>query len=82
MKLTTYQYTVPSIYLSYFINADTSGLNEQDMEYIDHFMDNVNRVINGRKYHWGEYRDRGFTYCNDIHNLGCECAMIDLIIES
>lgn len=75
----TIQVTVPTRYLSYLINDDCTSFTQDDALFMDSFMQNVKRFANGRRWYWGEYRDRGFTYYNDVHNLADECVVIDLV---
>jgi cell division protein FtsB len=76
------EFTIPNYALSSLINGDDSGLEDEDIEKIDKF---VNRIV--EKYGNANFMlpdedemDLGFKYRNDIDgNLGADCSLLYLM---
>jgi hypothetical protein len=74
------EFTIPDWALSSLINGDDSGLEEEDIEKIDKF---VNRIV--EKYGnalfilpYEDEMDLGFQGYNDIDRLGSDCSLLYL----
>ena len=74
------EFTIPDWAISSLINGDDSGLEEEDIEKIDKF---VNRIV--EKYGnanfilpYEDEMDLGFQGYNDIDKLGSDCSLLYL----
>lgn len=76
-------FVIPNWALSALINADMSGLTDEDEAKINKFVDKT-----VAKYGYAIFSlpeddelDLGFKYSNDIDNLGSDCSKLLLVIS-
>lgn len=74
-------FIIPTWALSYIVNNDPSGLEDEDIEKVDKFIDRLVRLYGNGNLMLGnsEGEDNlGFKYRNDIDNMGAECERMYL----
>jgi hypothetical protein len=74
------EFKIPDWALSSLINGDDSGLEDEDIEKLDKFVKKTSEKY-GNAYFMlpsEDERDLGFSYSNDIDNLGSNCSLLYL----
>ena len=82
MTNTTYKEDIPAYALSYLVNGDDSGLEEEDIEAIDNFMEQFHREadeIKGYIVIDVISKDPFFTH-NPAFGLACDCYECNICI--
>lgn len=74
------EFTIPNWALSSLINGDDSGLEDEDIEKIDRFVDKTSKKYGNANFMLSDEdeMDLGFRYSNDIDNMGSECSLLYL----
>ena len=77
-----YTYTIPTMFLSTIFNADSSGLEDSNIEAWDKFESVINDTY--EDYTWDMPADNaegGFYKYNDVFGwLGCDCIELKLYV--
>ena len=74
-------FIIPNWALCSLINADNSGLENDDIAKIDSFVKKVHEEHGNASFMLGneEEDNLGFKYTNDIDSLGSECTMLYIL---
>jgi len=73
------EFKIPTHYLSAIINADTSGLSDEDEKELDEFIDVVVDSYGNANFMLGEKSDESyFDTSNDVNNLGGDVSILYL----
>lgn len=73
MKFETYEYTVPTWSLSIIANADSSGLEDEDIEAFEQFETEL-LAVHGKGYQLiATEQDLGFCHSNDVDGYAADC---------
>lgn len=74
------EYTVPTWTLSALINADLSGLTEEDIESLDKFIERVSEDHGNAIFMLGDESENSwFSWSNDFDKLGSEVTKLYLL---
>lgn len=74
-------FVIPTWALSYIVNNDPSGLEDEDIEKVDKFVDRLVRLYGNGNLMLGDSEGEdnlGFKHKNDIDNMGAECERMYL----
>jgi len=73
------EFKIPSSYVSAIINADSSGLSDEDDEELNEFINDVVETYGNANFMLGEESDESyFDTDNDINNLGGDVTILYL----
>lgn len=81
-KVDFYEYTVATVYLSALINADRTGLTDDDVTLLESFLDDIDENYGQYQKHWTcnfSNSESFFAVC-DICGLGAECSEVELVV--
>ena len=80
MKYSKIEFTVPSAFLSLFINGDYNWyLNDQDIEDANSFLNHVKETYGHALF--SGCQPVGMKTKNDVNNLFSDCSTLTLLIE-
>lgn len=72
-------FSIPDWAGSYLINGDPSGLEDEDIEKVDRFVDRIVAKYGNANFimpNTDDEMDLGFCHTNDIDNLGSDCIKL------
>lgn len=72
MNIETTSYILPAHYVSALLYGDYSGLNDEDVETIDQWLNDTSSEFN--LFYCVDVKECGFKHSNDLDNLGADCA--------
>lgn len=78
---TRLEFIVPAYFLCALIDGDFSGLNDEEEEQINNFIDATLQKYGNAFFHPDFTTEPYFSYRNDINNLGGDVARIFLMIQ-
>jgi hypothetical protein len=79
-KHTEYEFIIPPWAMSPIFNGDESALGEEDIIYLDIFLDEVQRKCGVGHWSYDEDNELDFRIRNDIDNLGNDCYNCKYIV--
>tara|TARA_R110002167_G_scaffold70465_11_gene198867 strand:- start:10504 stop:11919 length:1416 start_codon:yes stop_codon:yes gene_type:complete len=73
------EFEIPTFYASAIINADNSGLSDEDDEELDDFINEIVETYGNANFMLGDKSDESyFSSSNDVNNLGSDVTILYL----
>jgi hypothetical protein len=66
------EYVIPTHYATSLINADMSGLSDEDEQELDEFVNRVQEAHGNAHFMLGNDTEEYFSHSNDVNNLGSD----------
>lgn len=80
MRSQEYNYTIPVHFITALVNSDRSGLNSEDEQALDNFLQSLPE--GEHSWDFGEDQEEYYPHGNDVYGLelGCGCYNATLTV--